>query len=118
MQVGQVTAVAWPRQLDLAIQLAEQADRPADWPGLGRVSPGPLQLVVVPDARRLDSLTGGRAPRWGAAIALPTTRTIVIYCEPWVTPMEHPFVVLARREGRGTEHAAPSVLLRIAGGKE
>ena len=78
MQVGQVTAVAWPQQLDLAIQLAEQADRPAEWPGLGRLAPGPMQLVVVPDARRLDSLTRGRAPRWGAAVALPGTRTIVI----------------------------------------
>jgi hypothetical protein len=78
VQVGQVTAVAWPKQLDLAIQLAEQADRPADWPGLGRVAPGPMQLVVVPDGRRLDSLTRGRAPRWGAGVALPETRTIVI----------------------------------------
>jgi hypothetical protein len=78
VQVGQVTAVAWPHQLDLAIQLAEQADRPADWPGLGRLAPGPMQLVVVPDARRLDSLTRGRAPRWGAAVALPASRTIVI----------------------------------------
>ena len=78
MQVGQVTAVAWPDQLDLAIQLAELADRPSDWPGLGRVAPGPMRLVVVPDRRRLDSLTRGRAPRWGAAVALPATRTIVI----------------------------------------
>jgi len=78
VQVGQVTAVAWPRQLDLAIQLAEQADRPAEWPGLGRLAPGPMQLVVVPDAPRLDSLTRGRAPRWGAAVALPASRTIVI----------------------------------------
>lgn len=78
MQVGQVTAVAWPGQLDLAIRLAEQADTPVEWPGLGRVAPVPLRLVVVPDARRLDSLTGGRAPRWGAAVALPATRTIVI----------------------------------------
>jgi hypothetical protein len=78
VQVGQVTAVAWPPQLDLAIQLAEQADRPTDWPGLGRLATGPMQLVVVPDARRLDSLTRGRAPRWGAAVALPAARTIVI----------------------------------------
>jgi hypothetical protein len=78
VQVGQVTAVAWPQQLDLAIQLADQADRRADWPGLGRFAPSPMQLVVVPDARRLDSLTLGRAPRWGAAVALPATRTIVI----------------------------------------
>ena len=78
MQVGQVTAVAWPGQVDLAIQLAEQAGRPFEWPGLGRVAPGPMRLVLVPDARRLDSLTRGRAPRWGAAVALPGTRTIVI----------------------------------------
>jgi hypothetical protein len=78
VQVGQVTAVAWPQQLDLAIRLAEEADRPIEWPGLGRVRPSPLRLVVVPDARRMDSLTGGRAPRWGAAVALPAVRTIVI----------------------------------------
>jgi hypothetical protein len=78
VQVGQVTAVAWPRQLDLAVQLARQADRPQEWPGLGRVAPGPLRLVLVPDGRRLDSLTLGRAPRWGAAVALPELRTIVL----------------------------------------
>lgn len=43
-----------------------------------------------------------------------TTRTIAIYCEPWVKPTEHPFVVLARREGKNTEHAARSVLLKVA----
>ncbi len=42
-----------------------------------------------------------------------TTRTFVIYCEPWVQPTEHPFVVLARREGKNTEHAARSVLIRV-----
>ena len=42
-----------------------------------------------------------------------TQRTIVLYAEPWVTPTEHPFVVLARREGKNSEHAAKSVLLKI-----
>ena len=42
-----------------------------------------------------------------------TTRTIVIYAEPWVQPAERPFVVLARREGKGTEHAAKGVMLRV-----
>jgi hypothetical protein len=41
-------------------------------------------------------------------------RTIVIYCEPWVKPTEHPFVVLSRREGTNVEHAAGSVLLKVA----
>jgi WD40 repeat protein/mono/diheme cytochrome c family protein len=42
-----------------------------------------------------------------------TSRTIVIYAEPWVAPTTHPFVVFARREGKGSEHAAKSVLLRV-----
>lgn len=44
-----------------------------------------------------------------------TTRTFVIYAEPWVQPAAHPFVVLARSERKGTEHAAKSVLLRVDG---
>lgn len=42
-------------------------------------------------------------------------RTIVIYAEPWVEASSHPFVVLARREGKKSEHAAKSVLLNVAG---
>ena len=44
-----------------------------------------------------------------------TRRTVVIYAEPWVQPATHPFVVLARREGKNTEHAAKSVLLKVTG---
>jgi hypothetical protein len=33
---------------------------------------------VVPDARRLDSLLSGRFPSWGAGIALPPERTILL----------------------------------------
>jgi hypothetical protein len=42
-----------------------------------------------------------------------TRRTIVLYAEPWVQPTEHPFVVLARREGKNSEHAAKAVLLKV-----
>ncbi len=73
-----MTAVAWPAQLPLAKDLAELAGRTTEWPGLGRRQPAPLRLIVVPDARRLDSLTRGRAPEWGAAVALPPDRTILI----------------------------------------
>ncbi len=78
VQVGQVTAVAWPPQMTLAIELARRAGRSADWPGLGRRSPGELRLVLVPDGRRLDSLTRGRLPAWSSAVALPGERTIVL----------------------------------------
>ncbi len=43
-----------------------------------------------------------------------TQREIVLYAEPWVKPMERPFIVLARREGKNTEHGAKSVLLKVA----
>jgi hypothetical protein len=42
-----------------------------------------------------------------------TVRTMAIYAEPWVEPTRHPIVVLAKREGKNTEHAAKSVLLKI-----
>jgi hypothetical protein len=46
-----------------------------------------------------------------------SVRTFVIYAEPWVEPTTHPFVVFARREGKGGEHAARSLLLRVGPGK-
>jgi hypothetical protein len=41
------------------------------------------------------------------------SRTIVLQCDPWVEPTDHPFTVVAIREGKKTEHAAKSVLLRV-----
>ena len=78
VQVGQVTAVAWPAQLRLATELARQASDPSEWPGLGIRGVDSFRLIVVPDLRRLDSLTQGRAPSWAAAIALPDSRTVVL----------------------------------------
>jgi hypothetical protein len=86
--------------MDLAIELARQAGQPADWPGLGRVTPAPMRLVVVPDSRRLDSLTLGRAPRWGAAVALPALRTIVLRADASGLPrtLRHELAHLAMHE--------------------
>ena len=70
--------MAWPAQRAVARELALVAGRSAEWPGLGRRDPGPLRLIVVPNGRLLDSLTGGRAPEWGAAVAVPGARTILL----------------------------------------
>jgi hypothetical protein len=78
VQVGQVTAVAWPAQLQLATELAREAAKPAEWPGLGTRGVDSFRLIVVPDARRLDSLTRGRAPPWAAAVALTDSRTVLL----------------------------------------
>jgi hypothetical protein len=43
-----------------------------------------------------------------------TERDVVIYAEPWVKPQQIPFMVLAKREGKNTEHGARSVLLKVA----
>jgi hypothetical protein len=100
VQVGRVTAVSWPAQRTVATELAETADRPADWPGLGRRDPGPLRLIVVPDGRLLDSLTAGQAPSWGAAIALPGARTILLRADQGdlIRTLRHELAHLALHE--------------------
>lgn len=40
-------------------------------------------------------------------------REVVIYAEPWVKPMTHPFTVLSRRESSGKEHAAKPMTLTV-----
>ena len=42
-----------------------------------------------------------------------SSREVVLYAESWVRPMEHPIVVLAKSEGKNTDHAARSVLLKV-----
>ena len=100
MQVGRVTAVAWPAQQAVATDLARLADRPAEWPGLGVRDPGPLRLIVVPGAHLLDSLTAGRAPPWGAAIAVPGARTILLRADEadLVRTLRHELAHLALHE--------------------
>lgn len=78
VQVGSVTVVAEPRYRALAIALAEQADQPVNWPGLGRVSPPPFTLVLAEDSARMARVTRGRAPAWGAGVAFPQARLIVL----------------------------------------
>jgi hypothetical protein len=60
------------------VDLARRAGQTTEWPGLGRRTPGPLRLIVVPNGRTLDSLARGNAPEWGAAVAIPASRTILL----------------------------------------
>ncbi len=78
VQVGSVTVVAEPRHRALAIALAEQADQPVTWPGLGRISPPPFTLVLAADSAQMARVTRGRAPPWGAGVAFPQARLIVL----------------------------------------
>jgi hypothetical protein len=76
--VGRVTAVAWPAQEALAVGLAEIADRPANWPGLGSRDLGEIRLVVTADSAGFRDFTRGRLPGWGAGAAFPGGRTIIL----------------------------------------
>lgn len=58
--------------------LAEIADRPGAWPGLGERDLGELRLVVAPDSASFRDFTRGRLPGWGAGAAFPGGRTIVL----------------------------------------
>lgn len=77
VQVGRVTAVYWPGDEGIATALAELADRPYEWPGIGTYAPGEMRLIVT-RGRTFDSLTAGRVPGWGAGAAFPGSNTIVV----------------------------------------
>lgn len=62
----------------LGLALAELADRAVDWPGIGRRQPGPMRLIVVPDAEALGQIARGRAPSWGVALAMPGGRMVAV----------------------------------------
>ena len=71
-----------------------------EWPGLGLQDPGPLRLIIVPDQERMQEMSGGRAPAWGAGLAFPGRRTIIIRAdsrEPART-LRHELAHLALRQ--------------------
>ena len=78
IQVGRITAVAWPGQATLAASLAELADRSADFPGIGPLPDRPIRLLLAPTRATYDSLTRGRLPLWSEGAAFPDAGTIVL----------------------------------------
>ena len=76
--VGRVSAVARPAEAALATGLAEVADRPIAWPGIGLWDLGALRLIVASDSQDFAALTRGRLPSWGAGAAFPGGHTIVL----------------------------------------
>ena len=65
-------------ELSQAIALAEEADRPAEFLGLGKRNVAPLTLFVVRGQGDFDRAGRGRAPAWGAGLAIPEARLIVV----------------------------------------
>jgi hypothetical protein len=99
--------VYYPRDDRLAHSLADAALARDTFPGL----PRPVQRVLIaiaPDARRFREWVGPDAPEWGAAIAFPQSRRIVLHGrdaggragDPIVT-LRHELAHLALHEAMG-----------------
>src|SRR5207247_2633964 len=76
--VGRVTVVAWPRQAALAVALAEAAEHPAPFPGIGPLPDRPLRLILAPTRTAFDSITRGRLPPWSGGAAFPEAGVVVL----------------------------------------
>ena len=74
---GRFTVVCYPTEEKLANSLLDRSAATDSFPGL----PRPRQRVVIaiaPDARRFREWAGPDAPEWGAALAFPESRRIVM----------------------------------------
>ena len=78
IQVGHITAIAWPGQEALATAIAEQADHAGTFPGIGQLPLRPIHIVLAPTREIYDSLTRGRLPLWSEGAAFPDASTIVL----------------------------------------
>jgi hypothetical protein len=74
---GRFTAVAYPRDAQLARALLAAAARQDTFPGLPRPS-GRVLIAVAPDRARFRAWVGPAAPEWGAAVAFPSSMRIVM----------------------------------------
>jgi len=100
-QVGRVSLVVEPKNTGIGMALAEAADRPATWPGLGNRDPEPLRLFVVDGAEAFQATADGRVPAWGAGLALPGARTLVVRVDAVGDPFQtlrHELAHLAVRD--------------------
>lgn len=84
----------------LGLVLAEQANRAVDWPGIGRRQPGPIRLMVAPDAEALARIARGRVPSWGVALAMPGGRAVAVRADAPdpLTALRHELAHLALHE--------------------
>jgi hypothetical protein len=111
LRASDVVLRFWPQQQRLAAWLMPDvaalsfAGMPADMLARGI----DITVFVAPDAARFDSLTGGRAPEWGAGVAFPQRGEIVLpgyvsartgtHSLPIILRHELAHVVLQRRIG-------------------
>lgn len=76
--MGRVTVIAPDDRSSLGIALGEEADHSHRWPGLLAPDTAPIRLILLPDSAAMAATFAGRAPGWGAGLAFPNSRTIVL----------------------------------------
>jgi hypothetical protein len=90
----------WPEQEALAVRIAERLRDQPPLPVLpdSVLSPASVDVYLAPDAARWDSLTGGRAPEWGAGVADPAAGLIVLPTYDWSRTPPHTIYRTLRHE--------------------
>ncbi|HEX2094012.1 MAG TPA: hypothetical protein VHG28_16540 [Longimicrobiaceae bacterium] len=79
LAVDSLRVVFWPRAEGRAREVLAAARRPLLLPGFpGRRPPLPATIILAPSQAVWDSLLGGAVPEWGAGVAIPSERTIVL----------------------------------------
>ena len=77
IDVGRFTAVYFPQDDRLARTLLEGAARTDSFPWLPRPAQHVL-IAIAPDARHFRAWAGRAAPEWGAALAFPESRRVLL----------------------------------------
>jgi hypothetical protein len=94
-----IEVVYWPGQESLAQRTLEAATRPQRLLGIpedARLTAGTIYLAPSPAV--FDSLTGGRVPEWGAGVAIPALRVIVLPTYPAPGPAVRDPAITLRHE--------------------
>jgi len=93
LERGRFTIVCFPGDAKLAGALLGRALTTDSFPGLPRPRQHVL-IAIAPDARRFREWAGVGAPEWGAALAFPDSRRIVMQGHTAGSDAGNPFQVL------------------------
>ncbi|HEV2146141.1 MAG TPA: hypothetical protein VGR37_01855 [Longimicrobiaceae bacterium] len=84
-----VRVVYFPGGWALAEEVLRAASEPFPLPGFPEAQrPIPATIILAPSREVWDSVTGGRIPEWGAGVAFPAARVVVLplYASPRTEP--------------------------------
>jgi len=85
MLQDRLRVVYWPGHEGRAQRVIETLEARPHLPGLPAAYPRVGVVFLAPDQARWEALTGGRAPHWGAGVAIPARSRIImpVFQTPW-----------------------------------